>query len=317
MKKTLLDLNSRSWRKRAQAADDLCAKPDPLAREMLVQLLDDPVAEVRANAASALGALGPPVEALPGLIKLLKDEDEQCNNSAVHAIAKMGDQAADAIPYLFDMLPKEDFGMQTLILTAIASIGIIDDEYLPVITEHLKGGNDSVSIASCEVLAKMGPNAVEAAPAVVSVLKKSDGFLAANAAIALWKIDKNGIAVDALLELLSDSADDEVRRVAAEFSGGIDDPKILKGLMKALGDPEEVVQIYAAESIWKLTNDPKPIVACLKRLHTSDDDVVRRLTVLQLGRMIGKYRGAKGLIQASMNDDSEIVREAAEEVLGS
>ena len=56
MQQVLSDLNSRSWRKRAQAADDLCAKPDPLAREMLVQLLDDPVAEVRANAASALGS---------------------------------------------------------------------------------------------------------------------------------------------------------------------------------------------------------------------------------------------------------------------
>ncbi len=71
----------------------------------LVELLDDPTADVRRDAALALGEVGAGAkDAVKPLIPLLKDSDAGVRVAVFVALGKIGPDAADALPRLAEFL---------------------------------------------------------------------------------------------------------------------------------------------------------------------------------------------------------------------
>jgi hypothetical protein len=72
----------------------------------LVTLLDEPKAQVRAEAVLALARIGPEAQdAVPRLIELVKqDPDERVRKNAVRALGQIGPAAGPAVPLLIEQL---------------------------------------------------------------------------------------------------------------------------------------------------------------------------------------------------------------------
>lgn len=90
----------RDWGVRETAADAL-ARIGDAAVPSLVETLQDPDREVRAQAARALARMGPRAEpAIPALIAALKDSDKEVRMGAARALGQIGPPAAEAVPDL-------------------------------------------------------------------------------------------------------------------------------------------------------------------------------------------------------------------------
>jgi HEAT repeat protein len=120
----------------------------------LTQALDDPVAEVRAAAADALGGAGVlPDVAVPALIRALEDPDLYVRASAARALGAFGPLAAPAVSALAEALSDDDRGA-------------------PPPTRLLLSGTEPgvVRQRAAETLAKIGPSALDAVPALAQAL---------------------------------------------------------------------------------------------------------------------------------------------------
>ena len=80
----------------------------PRAVRPLLDALNDPVGDVRAVAASALGRMGVDAkEAVPALVRLLRDPEERARGSAAGALAEIGVVTPRAVPALVDLFGDE------------------------------------------------------------------------------------------------------------------------------------------------------------------------------------------------------------------
>lgn len=94
----------RDWGVRETAADAL-ARIGDAAVPSLVETLEDPDREVRAQAARALARMGPRAEpAIPALIAALNDSDKEVRMGAARALGQIGPAAAEAVPDLIQAL---------------------------------------------------------------------------------------------------------------------------------------------------------------------------------------------------------------------
>lgn len=94
----------RDWGVRETAADAL-ARIGDAAVPSLVETLQDPDREVRAQAARALARMGPRAEpAIPALIAALNDSDKEVRMGAARALGQIGPAAAEAVPDLIQAL---------------------------------------------------------------------------------------------------------------------------------------------------------------------------------------------------------------------
>ena len=81
---------------------------DKAAAEALLVALKDPAENLRSDAATALGGVGPVTkEVVPALIEAAKDDkDVTLRTAAVEALGAIGPEAKDAVPLLIDALKK-------------------------------------------------------------------------------------------------------------------------------------------------------------------------------------------------------------------
>lgn len=90
----------RDWGVRETAADAL-ARIGDAAVPSLVETLQDPDRDVRAQAARALARMGPRAEpAIPALIAALNDSDKEVRMGAARALGQIGPAASEAVPDL-------------------------------------------------------------------------------------------------------------------------------------------------------------------------------------------------------------------------
>jgi HEAT repeat protein len=207
-----------------------------------------------------------------------------------------------------------------------------------------------VRLKAVEVLSKLGPAAVQAAPAIAAGVGDPDVHVQAVCAKALPKLDAPAdMAVPALLRLLktenavvaeqalsqyrgagapavSDLAallrdrnqTAEIRWNAARTIGkiGPDAAGAVDALIECLGDSEWKVREHCAEAIGELgagaAEDGVPALT-----HCLSDPVsrVRRDAVRSLGHFGLAAKTAVPQIEPLLNDDEEIVREAAKTAL--
>ena len=136
-------LQTGPTRNRQLAAMALGFSTDEAAEGPLVAALEDPEAEVRANAAYALGILGRGGTPLGGLVALFGDADPGCRRNGSWAVKQLQAAGADAEAAreparagLFD----EDPAVQThsvIILARLGDAGSLPDLVLLLESEHL------------------------------------------------------------------------------------------------------------------------------------------------------------------------------------
>jgi HEAT repeat protein len=156
---------------------------------------EDP--ESRAEAAKALGALGPDAKsAIPDLAKALNNDEVR-----VEASEALGHMGSEAVPALVRALGERSMGARRRAGAALAAIGA---EAVPALREALKDRNPRVRQEAAVALGMMGPAAADAVGDLAALLKDDEKWVRIYAAQALGDIGPSAKGAVAALEELKD-----------------------------------------------------------------------------------------------------------------
>jgi HEAT repeat protein len=242
-------------------------------RDALVKALGDPAAEVRQNAAWALGQLGEP--AVAPLRRALADADSLVKRDAAGALSQVAQDKPDVVrPALGELLGLcRDANVETRKAGLIVLVKIVtpkDAAAAPVLKTALADPNVEVQRYAALALSNIGGQEASAAvPVLLETLRRGDLDLQRAAAIALHNIGAAASgATDDLVKAL-DAPDPELRRYAALALGGIgptaDRAVTRLAELVASGDEPLETRIEAAEALTRM-GDAAPLRAEVPRL---------------------------------------------------
>jgi len=210
---------------------------------------------IRAAAADALGAIGPPAKvAIPFLRTALLDEAELVRANAAVALGRMGPLAHDAVPSLASLLADNE---------------------------------TQVRICAANALGKIGPDGKGAVASLVGSLNDPVPLVRASAACALGKINAvSWLVVPALIGGLNDS-DEFVRSSAVVAIGkfGAQAVQATPALASALTDPSYPVRICAAEALGEIGPLSKLVLPALIEAQRNDHAGLGRFVAAALRKI--------------------------------
>ncbi len=293
----LAGLKDEAPETRRCAAQYFWLAPDPRAAEPLRALLDDPDAEVRREAADALGKYGG-AGVVDSLIAALKSPDWKTRSAAAASLGEKKDRRA--VDALLDALKDESHIVR---MSAVRSLGdLADPRSVEPVMAMLKDSDMFVRDAAAFALGDLkDPRAI--GPLVAAMGEQSQ--VASAAAQSLKSFGAAGL--DALIAAMKDP--DGRRRATAAFSlNDSKDPRVIPALFEALKDGAVAPSARGALSGMSKAAYPH----ALKYLQ-SEDAVLRGEAAWVLGQ-IKDRRAAAALVKA-LEDPEEKVRKSAHSAL--
>lgn len=243
----------RQQRKRGDAedaAEESLIRIGPAAIPALIKALENDAPEVKESAARVLGKMGSDAkEAVPVLISLINDEDENLSRTVIMALGEIKD--ARAIKPLIDTFYRNPSSENV----APIALGKIGSEAIPPLVEKLKEEKAIVRNFSASALGEIGPAAKVAVPSLIAMLKDPD--VRTQAIRALGKI-KDKEALQPLLALLKQKP-------------------LPEGVIEALGEigPDAKAAVPLLESmVWEDNHHAAAITAWKKISPESMNDII-------------------------------------------
>ena len=210
--------------------------------QRLLSQLTVPDVNDRIYAAQELGEIGSAAkDAVPSLIKALKDEDEVVRICAAEALRRIGELKAQ-VSTLIELLKGTNKYVCALAAETLGKIGRAAKKAVPELREVLKDKEEKVRRAAANALAGIGQAAKKAIPDLVETLKDKDQEVCQNAAMALAAIGLPAVA--ALIEVLKNEDEHEqVRRAAIKALANIgwEAKDAIPDLIEALKDKSKEV----------------------------------------------------------------------------
>jgi HEAT repeat protein len=186
---------------------------DEVTISALASALSDPDANVRRQAASALGEFGPKAGvAVPALAARLKDDEKGAEKGSVvfvraaaaRALGRIGPGASAAASRLSALQTNPEPYLRMEATVALWRINRQPSLVLPVLIDALPKTADPGKWEIFQALGEMGADAKDAVTAITEELKSQNSEVRQRAAEALWRIDPKQapVIVDALVEPL-------------------------------------------------------------------------------------------------------------------
>jgi HEAT repeat protein len=277
----------------------------------LRKLLSHQSASIRMHAASALGDLGvAAAEAVDDLTALLKDPEEGVRREAAEALGKIGSDAKGAIPTLIAVLNDSAGSVTMHAAWALSRMG-------PAAAEPLIAAlNDrNLQHLAVVILGDTGAAAKSAAGPLARLLAEPelDPVFGREVILTLAKIGPDaGEAVPALLAILKDETN-PLRPAAAWALAKMGARQALPLLIQALPkDDNPEMQIVTPVALLLLNPDSEAFtrlaVPRLVGLLTHDSSVVRREAAATLAGIGPKAAPAVGQLAVGLADPDPVLR---------
>jgi HEAT repeat protein len=263
----------RLWRVRAGPAilsltDELASRPgfvvgagtgDREAVPGLVKRLKDADPTVRARAAEELGQVGPEGrDSVPPLTAALDDPDGLVRVRAAEALTDVGGDAGAAATALGKALADKDVKVRREAAVALWRMGPGAKAAVPALGKALADEDVKVRRDAAATLWRVGPAAKAAVPALAGALKDKDGEVRWGAAGALGAVGPEaGAAVPRLTDALKDK-DLEVRHFAARALVRVGDRAAREAAAPVLrevlgkGDPDQRLRAELIVLLWQI-----------------------------------------------------------------
>jgi HEAT repeat protein len=241
----------------AEKADDRSAAAFALAEgkakskpavPALAAALKDRTRTVRADAATALGVIGPDAaEAVPALAAALDDPDAAVGSAAAMALGGVGEKATDAVRPLTEVV-KDTTRLAELRRAAAYGLGGIGAAAKPAtatLTAALKDADARLRVKSAVALVGIDAgNAAVAVPVLRSAVAGKDEFARLEAVFGLKALGP--AAKDAVPELVSAlKSGGKVGKYAGEALGRVGEPAV-GPLVEAAKGPDAALRTAAA-----------------------------------------------------------------------
>ncbi len=216
--------------------------------------LNDPDAQVRREAMSALGALGPIAKpAVSALVAALNDSDMLVRERAARALGSIGVPVDQVTNGLIQALRDPDWQVRHAVVMQFAFSGFSIQEALPLLRESTKDENPSV--------AQLAHSAVAAAERELRtetyVLMLRQGMSRSFALTQLAKLGaKAADAIPTLNTVLT--SDRPIERYLALCALEAIGRPSLATLKQAMSDPDPIVRETAAEAVRSLDSAEGP-----------------------------------------------------------
>ena len=312
----LSDLEHRDWEIRFLAAKRLGAEPGmtqllaiPIRERRkleirLVELLDDPEAQVRAAAAQSIGHLAL-ASAKDALVAALADPNEWVRVQVADALGRVGDPTLAQVIAGHLEVEKEPHVRATLV-KSLGGIG--DEKMLPVLALLLDDADNRVRANIVEAIMHLKLKKGDLKKTLNKLANDPSNRVRANAALALLAAgDKKGREIlDAMIKMK-----DEFMRASALYAlGELRLKTDQKMIVKHFDDPSWLVRKNAVRAMTKHGKAGLPsVVAALRSPYPQ-----AKLAALEV---IGNLRdvGSRSAIIALYEDESGEVRSKAEEIL--
>ena len=262
-------------------------------------------------------------EAAEQLVKSLKSDDKYVRQAAARGLVELRPDPEIVRPALVAALADDDPAVRGNIVEAIAALG---ERAVPDLVKGLK--NPNFRDASAAILARIGPPAKQALPALVAALddaasterSSADEFHAeVLAAIAL--IGPQDAALIKKCMAMLNSEHDRVRRTATYALGkaGPAAKGAVGALRGQLNGDDEMLRIVTLWALLQITPDDQQVIkAAIPGLTKALEDprpLVRLEAALALGKIGPKAASAKEALEQLGDDSDEAVRRAAAEAL--
>ena len=233
---------------------------------------------------------------------------------AAYALGRIGPQAAGAVDSLCTVLENkgEDEYVRGGAAWALGRIPAAAEPAVGLLADTLQSMQHvSVRRNSARALGNIGQPATAAIPALERLLDDPDPAVGANAAAALWKIDRHPKAVPALIAMLSRPLTSGPYNAAVALGEiGPDARAAVPALVGAFSHHSRDVHRSAARALGQI--GPVCIPALLPALNAPSPRV--RQNALEALRWLGPP-AVPALIDALINDDPQ-VRITAARILG-
>jgi HEAT repeat protein len=224
----------------------------------LIRALGDNDTRAGERAAAVLAQISGPI-LVPDFIESLRDLDGDVRANAAYALGVIGPEAKEAVPYLIEALEDEDDDVRKNVVVALEKIGP-EPGVIPTLIRAMEDESAFVRVTATQALGRIGPEAV---PALIEALQDEDSTTRKNAANALWYVYANHEigpetreVVLALIQALQDE-DRFVREMAAYALGGIgpEASEAVPALITALMDDEGQVTYFSSHALKYITGE--------------------------------------------------------------
>ncbi len=234
--------------------------------------------------------------------RLLQLSDDRIRNTAVSAIATMGDKIADRILVDFDRMPLVVREQMILVLGRIGG-----EKVVKTIRECLAAKERWLRINAVEACSSLG--AAELDAELVNILRNSetDIWVRATAVSALGRT-KSAPAADIIASQLRHE-DARVRANAVEALSELGWPKLPEACHKLLHDRNDRVRVNSAIALWK--SGHQEVFAELEKMSRDRSRWVRSSAVFALGR-IQDPQGTPILLKMLLDQEDIVYRNAVE-----
>lgn len=209
---------------------------------LLIKVLKDSDPSQRETAAQALGKIGRK-ETLPALIEALGDPHPRVRRQAAWAIGMIADESEVAPTSLISLLFDPDAGVREAASLALGQTGDASTG-LQILKERLAAQGASIDTKRLAAAA-LGGIAAPAGAAVVAPLLQDESPIVRRWAVAALADIVDGEVAAPLSRLLRDDPDPGVRIEAAFRLGKIGDTTAREALTHALHDSDEHVRMLA------------------------------------------------------------------------
>ena len=210
----------------------------------------------RCSAAKTLGDIGAKAfEAVPALIKALKDDSWEVKRDVIYALRRMGKKAIPAIPSLIEVIKGVNSGSRTVRAAATEALGMLGEdaiEAVPSLIENLSDTDSLIWFTATRAIIAIGKKAT---PYLLVALQNKKREIKLKAIIILGEL-KASQAVPEFMKILESSEDDECRFIVVCALGKIGEPAataipILIGLFQCEDDLLRETAIFSLGNIAK------------------------------------------------------------------
>jgi len=290
-----------------QEVIDALALIGPAAVGPVSEALSSNEPSARVSAALTLAQLGPVAKETEGALMqmLAKETDASVRAAALTALVKVSADPRKAVPLLVAAVKDDSEPIRHAAINAIGGSRALRRPAVLPLAALLQDGNIAVRQRAAHALGRLGPDAAEALPALLSAARAADGDPVFAEALA----QIGPAALPALLTALKES-DAENSAWILRTLRGFGAPAV-PVLVEALQQPNPATRASAAAALGAMGRDASAAIRPLFSLATTGDAATQAAVLRALTALRAEPAQLKPTLREAMKSPAPELRKAA------